>query len=69
MIKNSFKFIFGVLAVLIGLAIYGWVFYNMFFPTVSFKKSAGLSVGQYIFPGIMIIFGVKWVRESLGRDS
>jgi hypothetical protein len=54
-------FVFGVLAVFFGIAIYGWVFYNMFWPTKEFKDNAGTSVGQYIFPGLMIAFGVKLI--------
>ncbi len=54
---------FGILAVAIGIAIYGWVIYNMFLPTKEFNKSAGFSAGQYIFPGLMIFYGVKWIAN------
>jgi hypothetical protein len=54
-------FCFGILAVVAGVGIYGWVLYNLVWPTKEFQDNTNGTVGQYIFPGVMIAIGIKWI--------
>jgi hypothetical protein len=54
-------FIFGMITVLIGLTIYGWVIFNLVNPTPEFKTGTSGLLGKYLLPAVMIIVGVKWM--------
>lgn len=54
-------FVLGLIAVVFGVAIYGWVIYNLVWPTPEFKANVNGTIGQFIFPGAMIFFGIRWM--------
>ena len=56
--------LFGVLAILMGVTLVGWIGYNLFHPTPEYRAAADhrAPFGPLILGGLMIGCGIKWLR-------
>ena len=69
MVSIIFRRVFGIIALLMGVALSAWFVYNQFFPTDEFKTNFR-SVFQLILPIAFIIVGWKWIRyQGKGIDE
>ena len=55
-----FRKIFGLLTLIIGLTLIGWIIYNMFAPTEEFRAAYKTSL-QLVLPGLLVLFGWRWL--------
>jgi hypothetical protein len=60
---TAIKRLIGLVALAIGLAIIGWVIYNLFAPTDAFRANYK-TIFQLALPLLMVWFGWKWLTDD-----
>lgn len=68
MVRKASYILFGVLAIVIGLAIGAWLIYNILIERQE-EFHAPVRLKAYLFPVVMVVVGAGMVKKGISSDS